>query len=312
MLPLLTKLIPQTAVSLDCLSLAFGRGQLQSVLTRRTDKGTELRRIQQHPLASSLFTTKPGSSARTEITTALIAASKTLDDPFTTIHICLPDPVIVMQVFMLDSIPHDQAAQRELALWRFSRDQHLPKDEIDCSCQVLGEDDGKQLLLGLAIEKSWLSIIKTAINDAGLLPAVIDAAACYRFNYFHDVLTKTKKHGALLTLEPDYWSLSIWDDRGRLRFNRARWREPETDKLVSDLAAEIERSIRAWLHGKSYQFGGIYLVGQDAAFQPLAEILTNRMQQAPVILTSDQGVVDNKKMISADVSCSAIAASVLR
>ena len=314
MSPLLTRLIPQAPISRYRLGIAFGRETLSAIISHRSDKGLALRKTREYSLATPLFSGKPTATARSAITEALIKLGKELEDRYSIIQVALPDPAVVTQVFTLESLPNDSAAQRELAKWRFSREQHLQQEQIECSCQDLGAADGQRLLLAQAVDQSWLATLKQAFAAAGLLPAVIDSASGHRFNYFHDQITQADKHGAMISIESDYWGLTIWDDQGRLRFHRGRWRDATSTGLVQDIAGEAERSIRAWLHGgRDYQFGSLYLAGSDDACQQLATVLQDRMHAAPVMLDCAQGLMVNVgQTIPVIGSCSAMAAAVAR
>lgn len=231
----------------------------------------------------TLFNGAPTPEARKALIDAFGQLRNEIKD-YAPIQISLPDPLFTMAVFALETLPKTKKTRLALVRWRFAKELHLPESGIECVCQYVGEDNGKHLLLGLAVDKAWLQCIQEACAQARLIAGVVDMEACHRFNYFYPILTADRKDGALICIEPEHWTLSMWDAQGRLRFARSRWRERnDVFGAVAEfdaIAAEIERSIRAYVRpGSARAIGRVYVTGADEPGRQLSVCLNERMRE---------------------------------
>lgn len=289
MLPLLTRLGAQQPISRNCLGIHLGRHQLTTAYTEASTNGCCIKAVQQTPLAEPLFSVAPNSKTEAALTQALQQASKIAQQQWVSAQITLPDAAAVVHVFALDAIPKTDTEQQALAAWRMNRELHLPAGQYTFSCQALGQEGDQYLLLVTAIETSWLDCIRAALDHMGLLTTVIDIDAAYRFNRFHNTLVADQQHGGLIAIEPDYWSLQLWDSAGRLRFVRSRWLEQGADVDIESITLDTERHIRAYLANHEGVFGHLFVLATEQQAAALQDKLQQRMHSAPELLspTSD-------------------------
>lgn len=208
---------------------------------------------------------------------------------FIPIYIVLPDPAAHFNVFELEQLPASARAQSELVRWRYGKEVFNNGREFDCTSQYLGESHGKFLLLGLAIDREWLDCVRRSLQQAGVIAWGVSTTACYQFNRFHPILTKAKRGAALISLDGDAWTLSIWDAAGRLRYVHSRWRGQSTDaSFYADIAAESERIILAYVRGDAQRAVACLYVHADAHDrEALMGTLNQRVKDGAISLPVD-------------------------
>lgn len=265
----------------------------------------------------TLFNGAPTPEARKALTDAFAQLRKELGNSYAPIQISLPDPLVTVAVFELEALPKTNKARLALARWRFAKELHLAEGGIECVCQDLGEENGKRLLLGLAVDKAWLQCLQEACAQARLIAGVIDMEACHRFNYFYPALTAERKDGALICIEPEHWTLGMWDAQGRLRFVRSRWRERGdafgTPAEIGAIVAEIERSIRAYVRpGSARSIGRVYITGAAEDGRQLSLRLNERMSGQCTWLPAPTSAEDPPGIEEGPLLDAAVAAAVCR
>lgn len=290
-----------------CLGLSFGRDSLRAVKLATGADGVTVEWVARESLPLRLFVDSPPADARAVLAQALAKLCAEAKSAYLPVQVALPDPAVSALVLELDEVPADVQAREELARWRFAKALHLDAKSIACTTQSLGEDQGKVILLALAIERSWLLCVREALGDAGVTPAVIDMAACHRFNRFYDVLTENEQDGALVNIDAEAWTISIWDRQGRLRFIRARWRERTPD--VRDVAEEVERALRAYARpGSGKALGSIFISGDKDDAAALATTLDEVVSEPCVYLRPDTSWAvpdDSPELFSFDAALAA-------
>lgn len=272
------------------LGLSLGRDNVRAAKLV-TDAGrVTIEWVAQENLPLRLFADQPSADARAAMAQAFAKLCAEARTHYLPVQVALPDPAVSALVFELEEVPAEALAREELARWRFAKALHLDAKAIACATQSLGEDQGKALLMALAIEQTWLACVREALHDAGVATAVIDMAACHRFNRFHDLLTERNQDGTLVNIDSDTWSISIWDRQGRLRFIRARWRE--RTPAVGDVAEEVERALRAYARpGAGKSLGSIFVSGDKDDATALVAALDEVVHEPCVYLRPDTGWV---------------------
>ncbi len=299
-----------------CLGLSIGRDSVCAARISKTENGWRIEGTGRERLPARLF----AGGVSPEIQQALAAAIGKLCEPakktYLPIQVGLPDPAVSALVFELEAFPEERHAQVDLVRWRFAKSLHRDETKIACAAQPLGGDGDKQLLLGLATDKAWLHCIDEALRQVGLVAAVIDMDACHRFNRFYPLLTAEKHDGALIYIDRDAWSLTIWDSQGRPRFIRAHWREtPPLATENREIAAEVERAIRAYARpGSSRAVAQVFITGPGIEAAALAAILDERMHGRSTMLAQADGFLSAPDFFSANapVSAAALSAAIAR
>ena len=246
--------------------LAIGR---DSVGCARISAG-KIRSMGEARLPLPLFRGAPSAQAAAGLAGALRALAADLARRYVPLHVSLPDAAVRWATFELDELPATRAARLELTRFRFEREGGA--GEAACACQPLGRADGKPLLFGMAMDAGWRRCIAGALADAGLRAWSLNPNACRQFNRYHERLTQSS--GALVSLAADAWSLWLWDERGRPRYVRARWRLAGEDHAA--LAQEVERSILAYVQtGRSV--ARVFVAGTETA--AMGDALDERLRE---------------------------------
>ena len=266
--------------------IAIGRTQLSAAMV---SSGARVEWVQHADLPMSFFTGSLAPGHVTALAEGLKSIFRELKQTYIPVHVALPDPLGHLAVFDLDERPKNRKMRRDLARWRFARELDVPEPSLDCVTQDLGSENGKLLLLGQALDGAWLACVRQALRQAGVAPWSINQAVSYRFNRFYDQLTREQHGGAMVTLDPDAWSLAAWDDAGRPRFLRSRWRSRGAGEVdASDyqgIAEEIERTVLSYVHGGSNRsIAQFYVSGAHDEVTQLSTALDRRLHEKPGIL----------------------------
>lgn len=253
--------------------------------------------VEEIALEAPLFSGAPSAAAAAALERALSRFAGKLAKRYLPLHVSLPDPLVHWSLFELDALPAGRAAREELVAFRFSR-QGLDGGHL-YACQPLGEEAGKQLALGMAIDRPWHALLTTALAKAGMVAWTIQANTCRQFNAFHDQLAG--RSGALVTLAPDAWSLALWDASGRLRHARGRWRAGGEDH--GEIAAEVERAILAYVNRHpGRDVSRVFVAGDGGAF---ADALDARLREPCTRLSFHERADAAKPVASAPLAFAA-------
>lgn len=233
----------------------------------------------------ALFRGAPSAGAAAGLAQALRALAGGLARRYVPLHVSLPDAAVRWATFELDELPGTRAARLELTRFRFERDGGAGTSA--CACQPLGRDGGKPLLFGMAMDEAWRRCIAEALAQAGLTPWSLNPNACRQFNRYHERLTQSS--GALVSLAPDAWSLWLWDERGRPRYVRARWRLARED--YAPIAQEVERSILAYVQaGPGRNVTRVFVAG-SAETEAMAGALDAGLREPAIRLDAEPPAV---------------------
>jgi len=285
--------------------LVIGRDNVTLAQLTAADGGWRVEALTETKLDTRLFSGTPTPQAAAALTKALQSLNGQLSDRYLPVHVSVPDAAMRLTTFELDELPKTRAAQIDLVRFRFQRESANGTDVI--TCQSLGKDGEKQLLLGLALEREWQRLIEDALAGAGVVAWSLNSNACRQFNRFHDRLVQAS--GALVTLMPDAWSLWLWDSRGRVRYTRSRWRAAADDH--TDIAKDVERSILAYIHGHPERtITRMYLVAGSEA-ESMATLLDARSREHCVRLFEDDAItfgatVERQKISAASTIAAAL------
>ncbi len=256
-----------------CLGLALGRQEVGLMESLAMGGKTRVLSFEAHSLAEPLWSGKP----RTESLAALVAVLAPFFKErkgYRTLQVSLPDAAAHWEVFELEKIPAAGPSLDQFLRWRFSP-HGLEKAPLVFARQGLGEEKGKKLLLGVALEKNWLEWLQRTLEEAGARVSFLDMASRFRFNLFHETFL-SQGPGGLVSLEKDYWTLLVWDGQARPRFQRSKWwRTPvegPEDLPLEELALEVERTVRSYVHaGPDRSVETLSLLAPEAWMGPALE-----------------------------------------
>jgi hypothetical protein len=279
--------------------IAVGRTQLSAAMV---SAGARVEWVHDAVLPIGFFTGKPTPGHVTAMAEGLKNICREVKQTYIPVHVALPDPLGYLAVFDLEERPKNEKTRRDLARWRFARELDVPEPSLNCITQDLGSEDGKPRLLGQAFDGAWLECVRQALHGAGVTPWSINQAVSYRFNRFYDQVTRERQGGAMVSLDPDAWSLVVWDNAGRPRFLRSRWRSRgagEADaSAYQGIAEEAERTVLSYVHGSpNRSVAQFYVAGARDEVMHLSAALDRRMHEKPgvlgVELAAAQGSAEN-------------------
>ena len=277
--------------------------------------GVRVEWVRDADLPMSFFNGGPAPGHVTALAEGLKNICREVKQAYIPVHVALPDPLGYLAVFGLDQRPKNGKTRCDLARWRFARELGVPEPSLHCVTQDLGNENDKPLLLGQAFDGAWLECVRQALHQAGVTPWSVNQAVSYRFNRFYGQGMREQQSGAMVSLDPDAWSLVIWDNAGRPRFLRSRWRARgavETDTSVYNvIAEEAERTVLSYVHGGSNRsITKFYVAGARDEVLHLSTALDRRLREKPGVLNIDftgtQGSAEN--MDKGLVSLSLVAA----
>jgi len=237
----------------------------------------------QFPLFSAAT---PSTENRETLCLAMQRLSSQIPQLYWPLHISLPDPAVIVQIMEFDSVPKSVKDREAIALFRLGKElPGLPS--MRCSTQLLGEEHSKELLMSNFVQEAWLDCIEEACQKAGYVPSVIDAGISFIFNHCYEVIQSAEGGGALISIEPDAWSLLFWDVHKRPRFIRSRWRETSSscEEELELIAIDIERLTMSYaLRVPECKIGKILICASESEFELLASGLNERMHISCEIL----------------------------
>ena len=151
-----------------------------------------------------------------------------------------------------------------------------------------------------------------ACHAVNVVPTSWQSAIAYRFNRFEGQLLRADQDGALLAIGPASWSLLLWDQNGRARHLRSRWRDPASGNEAETIAVETERAVRAYVHGgRGRRLDTVHFIGDGDVANRVAALLEARMQNACARLSplSGMDMAEGVTLASADAALAITAAS---
>jgi hypothetical protein len=265
--------------------LALGRDYAGFARLGAADGGWRVVALDEARLETPLFTGAPTREAGAALAKALGALAGTARGRYLPLHVSVPDALVRWATFELDELPNGSAARLDLVRFRFGRQGTNGSHAY--ACQPLERDGATHLLFGMALDEAWRALVTAALEETGIVPWSLSGNACRQFNRFHDTLAQSS--GALVALAPDAWSLWMWDDAGRPRYGRGRWRDAAADH--GHIALEVERAILAYVHGRrGCSVARVFLVG-GAETEAMAAALDARLREPCVRLPADDGGV---------------------
>lgn len=206
------------------------------------------------------------------------------------LSVAIPDPAISVAMLELDSLPKTQVDRVALARWQLQK--FWPADtDLACIAQDMGMNDNKHYLLASAMPSVWLNGILSACHAAHVVPTFWQSAIVHRFGRFETQLCREGRDGSLLTIDTTSWSLLLWDQSGRVRHLRSRWRDPVSTNEAETIAVEAERTVRAYVHGApGRRMDAVHFIGDSELANRVVALLEARMQNACVRLSPLAGI----------------------
>jgi Tfp pilus assembly PilM family ATPase len=278
--------------------IAIGRREVCAVHAVLGEKGAHVKTVHSVPLPDDVFAGPPTPAAESALASAFVKVAAEARGKYIPCHVALPDPTMSFTVFELNELPKSGKTRLELVRWRFAKEHATPDQALDCDYQELGQENGKHLLLGQAADNAWLQCIRRALQHAGIVPWSMNLGAAYRFNQFHDRFAREKHGAAMVLMDPDSWSVFLWDAATRPRMARARWRAGTDDgpETYDRIALEAERSILSYVRsGNNGSVTRVYAASHASELEGLAAALDRRLREKCVPLTA--AIADPEKSL---------------
>lgn len=294
------------------IGIAMGRREICAVHTVPGTAGARRYTIHSAPLSCELFAGSPTRAAESALATALADVAAPAQQRFVPCHVALPDPTVMFSILALDALPKSEKQRRDLVRWRLAKEFTTGDAALDCDYQELGEEQGKHLLLGQGVDQAWRQCIRQALRRASVTPWSMNMGAGYRFNQFHDRFVADQHGAALVALDPDSWSVFIWDAAARPRLARARWRAADDGAAAYEaIALEAERSILSYVRtGQDHPVARVYVTGAAAELTGLTAALDHRLREGCLPLAlNDADPVEGRQIADHALAPLALAAA---
>jgi hypothetical protein len=246
-----------------CLGLSVGRADLWAVKTAKRDRRLTLIDTQHCTLDA------PADTPHAKQLLAGIQALRLEPRPGLCLQVALPDPATTIGIFDFKRLPSSRSARVDLLRLRFEDEHGIPAADISVAYQPMKSETGVTRFFAVAARRAWLEPLQQALQEAGHVARVIDAASCFRFNLLRSVVNPIG-NGALLTVEEDHWSLMIWRRGPCLSAVHSKWRIRTGENDLPSIAIEALRWLRSVLSEHTDEsFGCLYLA---AATEELASL----------------------------------------
>lgn len=280
-------LAPRAAVG-----IAFGTDALAMARLESTSEGWHLHDAEEASVGAQLFQGAPDAATVERLSAVVRELCADVAGRYVPVHVSVPDAMVSAAVFALEELPKTLEGRLGLIRWRFGRELfHHDDERLHCTGQVLGQDGGKFLLLGLAMDGAWRECLVRTLHEAGVVPWSMGPAIAHQFNRYHARLTtQNGQGGALLSLGLAAWALIIWDAAGRPRLIRGRWRDRSTGEEHAAIAEESQRLILAWVHGSGLSVGRLYVAGPRAETRAVVQMLDGKLREPCVELDPAAGL----------------------
>lgn len=250
--------------------IAISRYQVSAVILEKIKGKYSIRRNYNLELPTSIFTGSPTTEAIKALNVSMDTLSKDLNGEFSLIHVAFPDTFIRNSIFELDEMPKNEKMRNELTKWRFAKDWQRSEGDLECRSQDMGQFEGKFHLFAQAGDRAWIDCVRQSLDFAKLKPSSMNSALVYRYNRFHNQFSPG--HGAMLSLDPDCWTLLSWN--GQFQFKRivTRLRVSGDGSDLEHLKEEVVRSIKTGAIGRIDQ---LYVTASSQQTAVIKEGLSN-------------------------------------
>ncbi len=275
-----------------CIGLSLGRDHIFAVQVSAKGGSRTVEWAKDEALPEPLFQGAPTPAAGECLREAIAKLRAEFPRAFVPVQVAIPDPAAHLAVFELEQLPASRKRRLHLARWRIANAFALDGQDLACAHQYLGREGGTHLLLGVAMDGGWLRCVKQALRHADVPVSTIDVDASYRFNRFYEHCATGGTGGAMVALQPQSWTLSVWDGQKRLRLLRSRWRQEskaaQPPESIKEIAGQVAHTIRAFTGaGAHHGVARIYVMGSSKESDGLANLLDRRTTEPCLRLADD-------------------------
>lgn len=292
------RLVPESARLVQCLGLALERDRLQAALVDNRDGKPRLLNEWQTTLPHAIDDPER-ADAGTALADAISKIIAQVEQTYFAVQLALPDPLMQVKVFELESVPGSERARQEFARWRLSKDFHRDVDRLAIRTQTIARGDTPPRLLIEAVEQSVLDRILYAARQAGAVVSCVDMAARFRHEQL-DKLSEADGPAALLALERTYWSLLVWDERGVYRQLKARWRDADSapiDREIEKIIRHADRQLRLFNNEQDHpDVSRIWVQASHELTDSLMTTLSLQTELKCARIPADNGVGDTESL----------------
>lgn len=261
------------------IGIALGASTIAAAEVRHGGDAWGVRWARHGSLPLSLFVGEPDARCEEALAAALAQLAPEAARSAGPVHVALPDAAAHTAVFELAELPDGVGARLDLVRGLFERDRHLNAESLACCGQALGTDDGRELLYASAVRQCWIDCVQRALDRAGIVPWVLDTSATYAFNRASAAWTSAEgtASGALVMVDPQFWTLLVWDHAGRPRLVKSRWWAGTPDgpaRGADAVAGEVQRLIQAYVRGEERRaLRQLHVRGESAPARDVAAAL---------------------------------------
>lgn len=243
------------------IGIALSRTRMSVVEMESQGAQQVVRRTKYYELATPLFHKETGDDLNGSLYEIVSTIADGIKDKSCPFNVVIPDIAMHSSTFELDVLPRSNRTLSSLACWRMAKETGRPEDELECQFNVLGTEQGKQLLYVQAGDRYRLDQIRRAFKRSGIIPWQLNSASFYRYNTL--IAKGIAPSSAMLSIDDDSWTLLIWDKNNRIRLTMTRMRrnQPCADEALL-IGKELTRVVRAWLvNMPETEFNNLYLHG---------------------------------------------------
>ena len=173
-----------------CLGLVFSRDSIEAIQTTGGCADFKISWSEKVSLKEPLFLGNPSAETIPGLISVLKPLLRKIMINIPIFRLPCRIPLIRLEVLELEKAPPSGKPLNEFLKWRLNPHQE-EMEPLNFSTQLLGESEGKKLLLVEAVNQKWLETLHVALKKSGMYASVTDAAfPLTKFNFFHEKLTK--------------------------------------------------------------------------------------------------------------------------
>lgn len=204
------------------------------------------------------------------------------------VALSLPDGVFRVQTLDFDTLPGKAADRERLIRWRLEKTAAFDVADTALRYEVLRGQDRGLTVLACVAKQSVLSQYEAVLTLLGLEPWSIGLSSFSTLNFYAAYLTKQSPVAVLAHVTDDAFATVIMENNGVRFYRYKEIKRGGAEEIRTRIIREIEDSMHFYTHldrTQSAEIGHLFLTGDAAASDGLAEGLRDRMAVTVELLT---------------------------
>lgn len=204
------------------------------------------------------------------------------------VALSLPDSVFRVQTLDFDTLPGKAVDRERLIRWRLEKSAAFDVADTALRYEILRGQDRGLTVLACVAKQSVLSQYEAVLTMLGLEPWSIGLSSFSTLNFYANYLTKQSPVAVLAHITDDAFATVIMENGGVRFYRYKEIKRGGAEEIRARIIRELEDSMHFYTHmdrTQSAELGHLFLAGDAAASDGLAEGLRDRMAVTVELLT---------------------------